>query len=115
MNKWKKNEFFKVQTFVNKELRKKIKYYVYQQDLRMHELYEKVIDSFFEKRKDGNIEYTKPERGGYALNITMSPDTYDKVQRVTIEDEVSMSTFLHTALLMYFKDFHFNSEESLLC
>jgi hypothetical protein len=110
-----KSKIFKVQTFVNKELRKKIKYYVYQHDLKMYELYEKVIDSFFEKRKDGNIEFKKPERGGYALNILMFSDTYDKVQKAAIEDDVSMSVLLHTALLIYFKDFHLNSKGFPLC
>jgi hypothetical protein len=111
----KKGEFFKVQTIVKRELRQKIRFYVYQHDLKMYELYEKVIDSFFEKRKDGNIEYIKPERGGYALNIIMFSDTYDKVQKAAIEDDVSMSVLLHTALLMYFKDLHLNSKGYPLC
>jgi len=111
----KKSKFFTVQTMVKKELRKKVKFYVYRHDLKMYELYEKVIDSFFKKRADGNIEFKKPERGGYALNIIMFSDTYDKVKKASLEDDVSMSMLLHTALLMYFKDLHLNSKGSLLC
>lgn len=106
MSRWEKGEFVRVQTIVKRELRQKIKYYVYHHTMKMYELYEKAIESLLKKRKNGKIEYIKPERGGYTLNITMSLNTHKKIHKVSIDDDVSMATFLNTALFIYFRDLY---------
>jgi len=106
MSKWRKGEFVRVQTTVKRDLRQKIKYYVYHHNMKMYELYEKAVESLLTKRKNGKIEYIKPERGGYIINITMSLHTHRKIHKISIDDDVSMATFVHTALFIYFRDLY---------